>query len=316
MVDALIILALLIYAYLGYRRGFFASTAEFMGFILGLAIAFALSKPLGGFFAGFLDLPRSILDLGAFMLLWMVTELAVSRGWRLASRSLPQHLTDAPANRFGGVVPGVAKGVAFVTILLLIVASAPIPASSKAPFVESAIGERLLAVGTTFQQQINGVFGEALRDTLAFKTVKTGSSETTELGFTTKDASECLQDAKALFDEANRERADRDLPTLVWDDKLRRVGLAHSRDMLARGYFSHVNPDGEDPFDRMADAGITYSVAGENLAFAPTVDIAHTGLMNSPGHRANILKDDFRRLGIGCADGGVRGQMFSQEFTG
>lgn len=316
MVDALIVLALLLYAYLGFRRGFFASAAEFVGFILGLAIAFALSKPLGGLFAGFLDAPRSILDLGAFLVIWMVTELVVSRGWRFASRSIPPHLTDNLANRLSGTVPGLLKGTAFVTILLLIIASAPIPAASKGPFVESAIGKQLLSAGTTFQQQVNGIFGAALRDTLAFKTVKTGSRETTELGFTAKDASECREDARVLFDKANEERDKRGLTTLQWDDRLRAVGFKHSRDMLARGYFSHVSPDGADPFDRMAAAGITYTVAGENLAFAPTVDIAHTGLMNSPGHRANILKADFRQLGIGCADGGIRGEMYSQEFTG
>ncbi|MEX2043355.1 MAG: CvpA family protein [Patescibacteria group bacterium] len=316
MVDVLIILTLVGYAYLGYRRGFLASAAELIGFVLGLAVAFILSKPLGGVFAGFLDAPRSILDLGAFMVLWMATELAVSRGWRFASRGISRDLTDHPANRAVGTIPGAGKGVVFVTILLLIVASAPIPASSKGPFVESAIGQRLLSAGTAFQQQVNGLFGQALRDTLAFKTVKTGSNETTELGFTKEAASECLNDARGLFNQANQERAKRGLDMLEWDDRLRAVGLEHSRDMLARGYFSHVNPDGQDPFDRMAAAGITYAVAGENLAFAPTVDIAHTGLMNSPGHRANILKADFRRLGVGCADGGIRGEAFSQEFTG
>ncbi|HEY8108629.1 MAG TPA: CvpA family protein [Patescibacteria group bacterium] len=316
MIDALIILVLLAYAYFGYRRGYFAGMAELVGFILGLAVAFTLSKPLGGLFAEIINLPRSILDLGAFMVLWMLTELAVSFGWRFASKSLPEKLSKHPANRAAGVLPGIGKGLAFITILLLIVASAPIPTSTKQPFVESAIGKQLLAAGTVFQQQVNGVFGEALRDTLAFKTVKTGSSDTTELGFTVKDASECREDGKKLFEKANAERAERGFPLLEWDDGLRAVGLKHSQDMLARGYFSHVTPEGKDPFDRMADADITYVVAGENLAFAPTVDIAHTGLMNSPGHKANILKEDFRKLGVGCADGGIRGQMYSQEFTG
>ena len=61
----------------------------------------------------------------------------------------------------------------------------------------------------------------------------------------------------------------------------------------------------EDPFDRMRDAGIVFGTAGENLALAPTLDIAHDGLMNSPGHRANILGTQFRKVGIGVLDGGV-----------
>ncbi|MEO5953203.1 MAG: CAP domain-containing protein, partial [Chloroflexia bacterium] len=65
---------------------------------------------------------------------------------------------------------------------------------------------------------------------------------------------------------------------------------------------------------RMDTAGITYRTAGENLALAPSLDIAHEGLMNSPGHRANILNADFGRVGIGVLDGGVYGKMFVQEF--
>jgi len=64
----------------------------------------------------------------------------------------------------------------------------------------------------------------------------------------------------------------------------------------------------------MRDAGVRFSTAGENLALAPTVQVAHTGLMNSPGHRANILHKDFGRVGIGIMDGGIRGLMVSQEF--
>ncbi len=84
--------------------------------------------------------------------------------------------------------------------------------------------------------------------------------------------------------------------------------------MFARGYFSHTDPDGKSPFDRIAAAGITYKAAGENLAYAANVDLAHAGLMRSPGHRANILETDFGRVGIGVIDGGIYGRMFTQNF--
>ena len=79
-------------------------------------------------------------------------------------------------------------------------------------------------------------------------------------------------------------------------------------------FFGHDNPDGKDPFDRMKAANVRFMAAGENLALAQTVEIAHTNLMNSPGHRANILKPQFGRLGIGILDGGFYGLMISQEF--
>jgi uncharacterized protein YkwD len=112
----------------------------------------------------------------------------------------------------------------------------------------------------------------------------------------------------------NQERLKEGLPALVWDEAAAKVARAHSVDMFKRGYFSHENPDGLSPFDRMEKAGITYSAAGENLAYAATVELAHAGLMRSPGHRANILEKDFGRVGIGVIDGGIYGKMFTQNF--
>ena len=84
--------------------------------------------------------------------------------------------------------------------------------------------------------------------------------------------------------------------------------------MFARGYFAHVSPDSLSPFDRMKAAHVRYITAGENLALAPTLPLAHKGLMNSPGHRANILQPLYRRVGIGILDGGMYGLMITQNF--
>jgi uncharacterized protein YkwD len=84
--------------------------------------------------------------------------------------------------------------------------------------------------------------------------------------------------------------------------------------MFARSYFSHVSPEGEDLSNRMREARVGYLAAGENLALAPTLFSAHSGLMQSPGHRANILRPQFGRLGIGILDGGRHGLMVTQAF--
>ena len=117
-----------------------------------------------------------------------------------------------------------------------------------------------------------------------------------------------------MLELVNQERGKQGLPPLRADPELAAVARAHSRDMLARGYFAHVSPDGKDAFARMRDARATYRTAGENLAHAPTLPMAHQGLMNSPGHRANILRPAFGRVGIGIVDGGRRGLMVTQLF--
>ena len=84
---------------------------------------------------------------------------------------------------------------------------------------------------------------------------------------------------------------------------------------MGRGYFSHDTPEGVTTFDRLTKANIPYLAAGENLAFAPNTQIAMQGLLQSRGHRANIVGKDFTKVGIGVIDAGIYGEMFVQEFT-
>ena len=112
----------------------------------------------------------------------------------------------------------------------------------------------------------------------------------------------------------NKERKKRGLQPLTADEPMRKVARAHAQDMLRRGYFSHVTPDGKDPFYRIKKAGIKYKHAGENLAYASTLAKAHNGLMHSKLHKEAILNPQFKRVGIGIADGGKNGLMIAQEF--
>ena len=86
-----------------------------------------------------------------------------------------------------------------------------------------------------------------------------------------------------MLDLVNMERASAGLRPLVADDQLREVARAHSLEMFQSDYFSHTSPTAGSPFDRMHAAGISFVVAGENLAYAPNVQVAHQGLMASPG---------------------------------
>lgn len=133
------------------------------------------------------------------------------------------------------------------------------------------------------------------------------------------DASQAILDLEMdAFDLLNDERTSRGIAALDMDPGLRLLARAHSEDMVARGFFAHTNPDGDDPFDRMANAGITYSTAGENIAFnsfADPVATAVDGWMNSEGHRNNILNENFTLTGMGVAGGGGTGYYFTQVFT-
>lgn len=105
-----------------------------------------------------------------------------------------------------------------------------------------------------------------------------------------------------LFDLTNAERVKHNLSPLTWDERVCITARKHSDDMAANAYFSHTNPKGQDPFDRMAADQITFILAGENLAYGQFSSIfAHEGLLNSLGHRKNILEKDYEYLGVGVA---------------
>lgn len=105
-----------------------------------------------------------------------------------------------------------------------------------------------------------------------------------------------------LFELTNSSRIQRQLPLLKWDEQTRTTARAHSADMAENEFFSHTNLEGQSPFDRMIEDGIAFQVAGENLAYGQYSSIfAHEGLMNSLGHRENIVNRDFGYLGVGAA---------------
>jgi uncharacterized protein YkwD len=158
------------------------------------------------------------------------------------------------------------------------------------------------------------IFDPAVHRTLQALTVDPDSRKSIALRYPVAKTVVRTDLEDAMLDMLNGERTQRGLQPLKADPVLAELARAHSRDMYARGYFSHVTPDGRDLADRMRTARLGYLAAGENLALAPTLAGAHQGLMHSPGHRANILRPQFGRVGIGVLDGGAQGLMVTQDF--
>ncbi|NLH58986.1 MAG: hypothetical protein GX461_06195 [Clostridiales bacterium] len=117
-------------------------------------------------------------------------------------------------------------------------------------------------------------------------------------------------DEQRMVNLVNSERQKAGLAPLKVDLDLSRVARIKSQDMRDNNYFSHTSPTYGSPFDMMRSFGISYRTAGENIALHSSVESAHNGLMNSDGHRANILSPNFTHIGIGIVDGRYYTQMF------
>ncbi|MEI5097385.1 CAP domain-containing protein [Streptomyces sp. PmtG] len=124
----------------------------------------------------------------------------------------------------------------------------------------------------------------------------------------------CTAEVLAL---TNGHRTAAGLRPLAPDPRLTAAAQAHSTDMVVRAFYAHTAPDGSEPWHRAAAAGSTHRAVGENIACGQRspAEVVQ-GWMDSPGHRANILKPAFTHLGIGLAGGGRAGTYWTQLFGG
>lgn len=112
----------------------------------------------------------------------------------------------------------------------------------------------------------------------------------------------------------NEERAKYGLSPLQKDEGA--VKVAHLRAKEIVQSFSHTRPDGSSCFTAAKQLGVTYSTAGENIAYgyADPAQVVN-GWMNSEGHRKNILSSSFTKIGTGCYRSG-NVLYWSQFFIG
>jgi uncharacterized protein YkwD len=107
---------------------------------------------------------------------------------------------------------------------------------------------------------------------------------------------------KQLFDLVNHEREKAGLVKLEWNDRLAQAALAHSRLQAENRDLSHQFSGEPNLQERLGATGVRFNSVAENVAAAPDVETAHAALMKSPGHRANILHQDYNVIGISIVE--------------
>jgi uncharacterized protein YkwD len=298
----------------GWRRGFMLGTLGLAVVIAALLLAFlGYQYP-----AHWLEQNRLLASPWALPAAFLGTFVAVRiLLGAIANRLLaavPHNAHVHTANRALGLLPGFVDGLVNAMILSVLLLAVPVFGLMTQETRESVIATRLSVPAEWIESRLAPIFEEAVSRTMNRMVVKPGSRESIPLPFTVANPRPRPDLEAQMLQLINQERAAAGLGPLRDDAELAEVARSHSRDMFARGYFSHIAPDGKDPFDRIRQAQVRFITAGENLALAPTLRQAHEGLMNSPGHRANILRPAFGRVGIGIVDGGMRGQMVTQNF--
>ena len=315
VIDILLVVLLVLSLLNGYRRGFILGVLDLAGWVLSLLAGLRYYQPVAHWLGPRIDLWSEVWDQPvAFVLVALAVSIFVHLIGYALLRRLPKDVHEQPVNHVFGLLPGLANGLITTAIVSALLLAIPLNEGLSERTRESVLVNRLAVYAERLEGKLRPVFGEAIARTLNLLTIRPDSNERVTLPFTVATTRPRPDLEKRMLDLVNNERQANGLQPLAPDPELTEVARHHSADMFARGYFAHETPEGLSPFDRMRSANVRFLVAGENLALAPTIPVAHTGLMNSPGHRANILRPQFGRLGIGVMDGGMRGLMISQEF--
>jgi uncharacterized protein YkwD len=313
IVDLILIFIVLLSVFSGWQKGFIAGVVDLAILIGTVLSAFYFYPYLAEFLTRYPSLGVWTIPL-AFIIILIVTRILLSLLMNLFLQQMPPQTHRHTANKLFGIFPGLVNGIINAVIVAALMLALPFSDSFSEKVKESRFADDLTRPAEWVEEKISPVFEEAVKKSMNKLTVEPSSDKTVTLPFkvTTPEVREDLE-AKMLV-LVNEEREKEGLKPLKADPEMAVVARKHSRDMFAKGYFSHVNLDGKDPFDRMRADKVRFLTAGENLALAQTLSIAHNGLMNSPGHRANILQPSFGRVGIGILDGGIYGLMITQNF--
>lgn len=319
IVDLIALCIIGFYAFEGISLGLLRSTLDLISFVASFVLALFFYGVVARGLVSLFSIPQGFAYAIGFFILALVSEIIIHILLRFLYRTYTnktlQKFHRTKLERYLGIVPGIASSCIILAFLGSVIVSLPTAPILKKQISESFIGGVLISSTSGLEKQMNSIFGEALHDTLTFMTIEPKSDEMVMLRFTVNNGAIDEQSEQAMLQMVNKQRVAEGLAPLEMDKKLQDLARVYSDDMFQKGYFSHYDLEGRSPFERMEQAGIQYGYAGENLALAPNVKLAMQGLMQSPGHRENILKPEFRKIGIGAIDGGIYGKMFTQEFT-
>jgi len=311
-IDLVVVLVIAGIAALGVRQGFTGGLVDLLALIGALVGGLSLLDPTVRLLTTIGLSPRTAGPVALIILLLSLHTLLV---WllRFPAKPVVASVGQQGWHRAFGALPGAVKGLLLSAALLAIAVSLPSAGVPKAAIEQSFIGPPML----TFVHRVSSFAGTALiglPGTGGMQVLPEGQQRV-DLHFRATTTRLEPGAEQQLFDLVNAERTKRGLTPYEFDEALRGVARGHSDDMLRRGYFGHYDPEGLTHVERMNAVHLMRRSSAENVALAPSVLVLHEGLMNSKGHRANILAPNFTRCGIGIYYSPVLGYMATQLFS-
>lgn len=322
VVDVFAVVFLLLLLVRGWFRGYVREGLELAGLVAGIVLAFRLGPVVGTVIEAMSGISTDSARLVGGLLVLVTAGVATAVAAHLIERraDLPE---PGRISRIGGAGLALLWGVSVATVALSLAVILPMPPTVSNALDGSTVTRVLTNPSGMPQITFRGLAGDRVVEALLNLQRVVGENRIVVEGdevvvLPAAAASELERDTAAankIYDLLNRTRVDSGVDPLAWSPALSLIAEEHAVEMCLEGYFSHISPTTGTVADRVQEAGITYLVVGENLALAATPAAVHDGFVGSPGHRLNLLRTEYRRVGVAVVAGPL-GLMTAVVFTG
>ena len=321
MIDFVLGLTLAGLAVRGWSRGFAREAMDLVGVVAGLLLAFRLGAPLGDELVARFGIAPEAGRIVAAVVIFLLVGAAAAVGAHYLSKTLTLPGLSL-GNRVLGVGIALASGVFLLLLLVSLARVASLPDQVEGVIDDSRVVGAVAAPESVTSRWFHALAGDRVVEAVTNLEREVGErrvvlEEGERASIPAAEPSELtasFQESRDVYDLVNRARLEAGRDPLAWSPSLAKVARAHAGEMYRRGYFSHRSPVTGSPLDRVLDAGIVIGRVGENLALAATPIAAHQGLMESDGHRRNLLATSWTTVGVGVVDGPL-GLMVVEVFS-
>ena len=323
MIDFVLGLYFAALALRGWLRGFVREAMDLAGLVLGIVAAIRWNGDVARWLSGWAGATPGLARVIGAIVVFLAVGAAAAVGAHYLTKVMKRPGLNL-SNRLLGLGLALAWGWFLATAVVTLLRVVPLPPSLDDQLDRSTFVEVLADPTIPTQRPFHAIDTDRVLEGLLAIRDLAGGEENTVLQsddvatIPAAEAAELRSDVEAadeVFALLNGARVDDGAGLLTFSDELAAVAEAHAMEMYTEGYFAHESPTTGTVGDRLRAAGVAFTIAGENLALSVTSELAHAGLMDSPSHRENIVRDDYRRVGV-AAVRGPSGLMVVQVFTG
>lgn len=313
--DPIFLVFLLIFLYLESSAGFFLALFNLLNIATSFFVGLIFYSFLSHIFGTRLYLPKGLADGLSLILLWICTWGGVN----LIFNSYKMRAKKIKINRaldiLGAFCAGVISFFFLSCLLLTLLISLPSSGDLKTNITKSLFGRFVLLRVVGMESNTHLISGQGSDELLNFLTISPYSEQTVPLNFTSDMVVVDQESEITMTGAINEERRKFNLRSIVLEEDLRVLARSQAEDMLNKGYFAYVSPEGYSLFDRLELAGTVYNFAVPHIAYSPDTEIVIQRFLTNRFTRGDILDSRFKRIGIGVVDSGNFGKIFVLIFV-